>query len=456
MNKKTVSIVMCIVLLLGVVFAFTACNTTPPAEFELPTGSRPNYSSLFTAKDLAIIESGMKEDATAQEKKRAVMTLYNTANQSRLNTPLSLVVQESDAGIPLGSVIMHAFNLRSGDKWYYQLATEVSSNSSFMQTLVTEIAGYLKVGYTQGDGQYYYFSDLGGKYGCDCSLTVFPYASFGIPDNANAFEKPMTLAEFNDRLHVLTAIHEINNMNFCEDIIAEDAVITFENGYYTVKFSVDMDADEDLIKQWYAMPQADMKEGGQEIKCYNSYEATLEVWDNGYAKSYESHSDRLSESGLADGAPVDRFSYIWDENEIMELLKQDESIDKADAITFSVEDYIDYYSNPAFVEAKLGFFEILGIVLGCVAFVIIVVVVVVEVLAKKGKLPKLVAYRAKKKEKRQAKKAEKANAKINEGDVNATPSDEPIDEAFGVDAENDESAEEVAQEDVDEFTLEEE
>ena len=71
------------------------------------------------------------------------------------------------------------------------------------------------------------------------------------------------------------------------------------------------------------------------------------------------------------------------------------------------------YSNPDYVNTiNLGFFEILGIVLGCIAAVVIVIVVTIEVLVKQGKLPKLAAKREKAKQKRLAKKAAKQEKRI--------------------------------------------
>ncbi len=418
MQKKIICVFALVVVLTLAMGTFVACNGHLPSTFEMPEGSRPDKASLFSAQDVATINAAMQVGATQEQKKEAVMTLFSTANSSRINTPLSLVVQESDAGIDLGSVIMHAFNLRSGDKWYYQLATSVSSSSDFFDLILAATAGYLKVGYSTGDGNYYYFGELGAKFKCDCSIPTFPYATFVIPvdENAKPEDKPfanaMTLDEFNTKLNVLRSIHEINNMDFCKEIIADDPVITFENGVYKVAFAVDtLNADPVLLEKWYAMPQKDMQVGGQSINKYNSYTAVLEVWDNGYAKSFESHADR--DAGMASGKPVDRYTYIWEKSDIMALLKQDQSIDDVKTLVLrDVEDYIDYYSDPEFVDKELGVLEIVGIVLLVFVIVAIVLIVTIEVLVKKGKLPKIAARRAKKKAKRLAKKQARKDKKL--------------------------------------------
>lgn len=414
MQKKILITVLCVIVLSLSACSMVACNKDElPSVFEMPQGSRPDKASLFSAEDMSTINSALAPDATQEQLKAAVMALYDTANSSRIDTPLSLVVQESDAGISLGSVLMHSFNLRNGDKWYYQLATSVKTDSPVFDAILAITAGYLKVGYSTGDGNYYYFGELGPQFKCDCSVPTFPYATFVIPvdENAKPEDKPfadaMTLEEFNSTLNVLKSIHEINNMDFCKEIIADDPVITFSDGVYRVEFAVDtQNADAELLEKWYAMPQKDMQVGGQSIKQYNSYTAVLEVWDNGYAKSFESHADR--DAGMASGKPVDRFTYIWEEDDILDLLKQDQSVDNKTALVLhDVEDYINYYSDPEFVAKELGLIEKAAIVLAAIAAVIIVIVVTVEVLVKKGKLPKLAAHRAKKKAKRLARKQAK-------------------------------------------------
>ena len=466
MQKKIMCVFALVVVMTLTVGTFVACNGHLPSAFEMPEGSRPDKASLFSAQDVETINAALQVGATQEQKKEAVMTLFSTANSSRINTPLSLVVQESDAGIDLGNVIMHAFNLRSGDKWYYQLATSVSSSSDFFDMILAATAGYLKVGYSTGDGNYYYFGELGAKFKCDCSIPTFPYATFVIPVDENAkpedkpFAKPMTLDEFNTKLNVLRSIHEINNMDFCKEIIADDPVITFENGVYKVAFAVDtLNADPALLEKWYAMPQKDMQVGGQSINKYNSYTAVLEVWDNGYAKSFESHADR--DAGMASGKPVDRYTYIWEKSDIMDLLKQDQSIDDdvKTLVLRDVEDYIDYYSDPEFVDKELGELEIVGIVLLVIVVVAIVLIVTIEILVKKGKLPKIAARRAKKKAKRLAKKQARKDKKlgitptVNDADDMVVTAVEDIDDMVATAGEGTENTVAIATDDADDMTL---
>lgn len=426
MQKKIVGLTLCVVICLACALGMVACNNDEgdaPVEFTLPDGSRPSYDSLFSAEDKALLDKAVAGNATDDEMKEAVMVLYDTANNSRINTAKSLVVQESlanpkNAFAALATIKMHAVNLRDGDKWYYQLATNVDAGDPTLNAMFSIWSGYLKVGYCKGtddngDGEldYYYFGKVGADYNCDVSVGTFPYAKIAFPEGTKPFQESMTLAEFNDELNVLNEIHEICNMDFCKEIIADGAKITLENNLYKVNFSVDMNANSELLAKWFAMPKKDMAVGGQELKYYNYYNATLEVWDNGYAKYFESSANR--EAGMGSGSPLDKYAYVWNEDEIVNIVCTDTAIVEynensgKDVQVDSIDECLEFYTDHdhfQFVARKLNVFEIAGIVLGCIAAVIIAIVVTIEVLVKKGKLPKLAKRRADAKAKRLAKK----------------------------------------------------
>ena len=133
---------------------------------------------------------------------------------------------------------------------------------------------------------------------------------------------------------------------------------------------------------------------------------------------------------MASGKPVDKYSYIWDEQRILKLAKQDQAISFSDKKSIlSIDDYIEFKLEMKIVEKKLGSLEIAGIVIGCVVAVVIAIVVTIEVLVKKGKLPKLAAKREKKKQKRLEKKAAKQEKKIQLIDSDADGGEEKKAEA---------------------------
>lgn len=425
MKKRIIASLLCVAVIATSLFMVVACNdkdANTPTSFEMPVGTRPDYDSLISSTDKAIIDKGLAESAKAESDetkdqdaiKAAVMALYTVANKSRIETPISLVVQESDAGIKMGSVVMHAVNVRCGDKWYYQLAASANTDNALLKMILDATASFVKIAYSDGNGNYYYFNDMGEKYKSDCNVNTFPYATFVIPDDITLFDKALTKDEFNEAIHVLSgSIHEINNMDFCAEIIADNAKIKFENGYYTVDFAVDMTSDAELLEKWFAQAKLDMAAGKmpQILESYNYYTATLEMWDNGYAKYFESHSDR--NAGMGSGAPIDKYSYIWDEDVVEDIIKQDVAIKDTDAMHIrSIEDYVEFKQNPELVARRLTSLEIFGIVIGCIAAVVIVIVVTIEVLVKQGKLPKLAEKREKAKQKRLEKKAAKQEKRI--------------------------------------------
>lgn len=343
MKRKLFASIMCILMILSCAFMLISCsNTTKDREDNLAIthGLRPNYDSIFSEEDKALIDKAVGLNATTEEMKQAVIALYNTANKSRIQTPLSLVVQESNAGISLADVVMHAYNLRNGDSWYYQLATSVEPASDdpaakLLASITESFAGYVKVAYTLGDGDYWFFAGKGKDYSCDCSITTFPYSVIEIQEKDHPFETPCTLDEFNNKVHVLSnSIHEICNVDFSADILSDDITITYQDGYYKVTFSIDCD---NAGTEWYRKAQEDMNEGDNTIKSYQYYNAVLEVWDNGYAKSFYSSSKR--DAGMASGAPVDNFIYFWNEEEILALVFTDVNILEGTKIE-SVDDYL--------------------------------------------------------------------------------------------------------------------
>ncbi len=412
MRKKIGLLILSVVFLVSCAAVFAGCNKTNDNDLDLVGGRRPDYPSLIDGDIKSVIQAALDENADESVKKQAVIALYDIANASRKNTSLSLMLQNSVAGVALMSdvdIVMHAFNLKSGNRWYYQLATDVDTGSNFGNNLITIFAGLLKVAYTDANGDYYYSIIKGQESNCDCTLPTFPYATFDLT------QKPVkhSAESFKEELHYSESIHEINNMIFCEEIIADGSKITYdaENGVYKVEFSVDMNADYSLLKDWYALAQKDMQVSGNSINYYNYYNAVLEIWDNGYAKSYSCEYDR--DAGTASGKTKDEFTYLWTESEIMSLLREDGSIE-ASALMNTVEEYIEYYSNPETVAAKMSG-TLIGLIVAGVLIGIIIVgsisaAITVNVLIKKGKLPKLAAKREAKKARREEKKRARMSA----------------------------------------------
>jgi len=407
--KKKVSIIVTIVFLMVLLLSLVACNKTiEKSEFDLPVGSFPSsLDNNITSGELAIINAGMKNDATEDEKKSAVMTLYTIANNSRMNTPVSLMVQNTDMTpkINLGYVSMRGFTLKLNDSWFYQFAAQGVSDDSTAAMLLNALGSQqLQIAYTNGDGKYYYLKEMSDKPECDCSLTVFPYATFKVTKELTEYA---TEDEFQAARYYLTSQLEINNMNLQKDIIADNANITYDasSHIYKVEFAVDTkNSDSNKLKEWWACANKDLSDAGNSIESYDYWYATMEVWDNGYVKSFISSEKR--NAGMAGGETTNAFSYLYDESEIKTLLAQDARFGNT-ASTFSLNEFYNGYIQIANNKQPAQMSKLIKIVIivVCVLVVVIVgIIVTVEVLVKKGKLPKLAARRQRRKEKRLAKK----------------------------------------------------
>ncbi len=409
-------------------YAEDAAEKDKYRTFIFPQGTRPDRDSLINAEDSALIHSALEDGADAATLKQAAIKLYDIANESRMgNHGASLMLQESYMGIKsLGGsmsanmdfkdaaaiVKMRGFTLKDGEDWYNQFAAAVLGEGSMgglMQVL--GVSTMIKLNYHLSSEPDKYYFNLMNKpsevptYAINCDLDTFPYQSFSVTQEATAYD----LDGFKNAVNILDAPNEIYNMEFMPEILGDDVTIKHEDGLYKVHFTVDPNADKELLERWFRLPQKDMKEGNQEIKSYLKYICELEVWDNGYVKSY--FAEYARDAGMGSGLTVDKFNYIWKDDEILNIISSDHRLKKEGIndknILKTYEDYIRYYIDQDIVASTMPPLYIALIVIGAVVFAVIVAVVVVEILIRKGKLPKLAAKREAKKQKSIAKKAAK-------------------------------------------------
>lgn len=424
MKRKVLSIILVLVLVLTSV-SLVACNkdaTISKDTWNLPVGSKPSYSTLISAENQTIIDQAVEysklDSRTVEQEaviKSAVFAMYNIANGSRINTPLSLMVQKTDmipSSFPVGVVGMRGFTLKVGDKWYYQFAAQGQTDDEFITALLSAFSQQLQIAYTEGDGNYYYQKVAGEEPECDCNVSQFPYATFKVTQDFNKYDEE----GFQNVRYYLKSQMEINNMDLSKEIIADGAKITYDSvaGLYNVQFAVDTkNSDKDLLSKWWAQANKDMSDADFSITGYEYWYATMELWNNGYVKSFISDENR--EAGMGGGKTTNAFEYLWVEDEIVSLLKQDARFAEVAVDTFAVDEFIDAYVEVAHnkVPARLGKLAKIGIivgsVLGAIIISIIITVIVVETGLKKGKYPKLAAKRQAKKEKKLAKKEARKN-----------------------------------------------
>lgn len=461
--RKFVCISLIIVLLLTSAVLFVACNkeeeVASTGEFlkDVATkfATRPSgFDSLFDAAAKSVIDKGVTEaqkddDDTSKDVeaiKDAVMLLYNTANNSRLNNEhqkkgVSLMVQRSLGGNEQGRVYMNGFTLQSGGKWYYQLASQAAKGDvagfETIAKIMSPIAGNLQVAYTLDSNKYNYAYIMGTATQMDCTSNVFPYASFIIPKG----EEPKEYENFDaykaDR-NCRDGQLELNNMRIYRELL-KDCQISYDSakGCYSVTFAIDCEnGDEELLKDFQANSRLDLDIGVKSFTINNTisgWRAELEVWDNGYVRAFRSYEDWamivkvIGMNVPVESHPSNEFVYVWNTKDIIDIISKDERLDTTlrsntfEQDNVKIEKCIDYYAKLAQNGSVFVFdwFTFSLALAGSVVGAIIIVAIVLAILFKKGKLPKLQAAIERDKERRKAIKAQDIEDKSEKKEIKA-------------------------------------
>lgn len=447
--RKFVCVSLIIVLLLTSAVLFVACNkedkVASTGEFLKDianVATRPSdFDSLFDAAAKSAIEKGVAEaqksddDETKDQEaiKDAVMLLYNTANNSRLNNEhqkkgVSLMVQRSLGGNEQGRVYMNGFTLQSGGKWYYQLASQAAKGDvagfETIAKIMSPIAGNLQVAYTLDSQKYNYAYIMGTATQMDCMSNVFPYASFIIPKGDEPKEYENFDAYKADR-NCRDGQLELNNMRIYRELL-KDCKISYDSAKhcYSVKFAIDCEnGDEELLKDFQSNSRLDLDIGVKSFTINNTisgWRAELEVWDNGYVRAFRSYEDWamivkvIGMNVPVESHPSNEFVYVWNTEEIIKIISQDERLEttlRSNTLAqdnVKIEKCVDYYANIAQNNSVFVFdwFTFSLALAGSVVGAIIIVAIVLAILFKKGKLPKLQAAIERDKARRKAIKAQ--------------------------------------------------
>ena len=460
--RKFVCVSLIVVLLLTSAVLFVACNkeeevssTGEFLKYVAKNATRPSdFESLFDAAAKSVIDKGVAEaqkddDDTSKDVeaiKDAVMLLYNTANNSRLNNEhqkkgVSLMVQRSLGGNEQGRVYMNGFTLQSGGKWYYQLASQAAKGDvagfETIAKIISPIAGNLQVAYTLDSNKYNYAYIMGTATQMDCTSNVFPYASFIIPKG----EEPKKYENFDaykaDR-NCRDGQLELNNMRIYRELL-KDCQISYDSteGCYSVTFAIDCEnGDEELLKEFQANSRLDLDIGVKSFTINNTisgWRAELEVWDNGYVRAFRSYEDWamivkvIGMNVPVESHPSNEFVYVWNTDEIVKIVSDDKRLEATlrsntfEPDNVKVEKCIEHYANLAQSGSEFVFdwFTFTLAFAGSVVGAIIIVAIVLAILFKKGKLPKLQAAIERDKERRKAIKAQDIEDKSEKKELKA-------------------------------------
>ncbi len=431
--KKHLAIVLVATLVI-LSSLFVACNAQRGgSDIVLQEGSTPQLESLFDEQTQNLINDAISS-TDESVKKDAVVALYSVANNSRINSSLGLMIQKSVSDGGMYTMIMNGFTLNLDSSWYYQLVTDVETGNETLDLVFGAVAGQVQVGYTTDKNVFNYVRISGNGGEQDCSVETFPYASFNLTKELVQYDE----AGFEDERNTLEDQLELVNLDLFKEVVADGSIIEDKGDYYEMSFAINTSADEEDIARWSAMGQEDMKGAGDTAyRVYNKWEAVLQVWKNGYAKSFVIAEDYTGYNLplINEGQTVSthEFVYLWNESEILSVLSESQSDKFSDAqkLTATVQNYFEAFTNQEIVKANLNIFEIVGIVAGCLVAIIIAIIVTVELLVKGGKLPKLAKKREEKKQKRLEKKAaksSKADEDVQEENLNSDAP--PIDVVF--------------------------
>ncbi len=413
MQKRDVLTFCC-----ALVFVLLLCTTlfacdkkgdvTQKHALNLEEGSYPGaLPANYQGEELDAVAQGLKNSASAEDVRKAVLAMYNVANRSRKSADLSLMIQHTNAGD--GFMLFQGFELKSGNAWYYQLPTQ--SPYPILESTIS----YTTLAYTL-DSETFYFAHLDSSSHPVCKdQNVFPYGTFIRNNNPDAYN----FDEYKEHRFFLDDQLELCNMKFSLEMVDETSEIAYDadNHVYKVKLVTNCTLDDDTMREWYEQA---FKEGNTyapfNAKCttrhYYYWNAEFEVWENGYVKSLSYSEKWDSDNSLVNSDAVSKFEFFYDEDEIMAIVKQDArytSLDEEKQAEFvSPLSFIEFYSNaPISKQIVLLDWHIILIVLGSVIIAIVAVVVGVEVAVKNGRLPKLAAKREAAKQKRLAKKQAK-------------------------------------------------
>lgn len=476
--RKFVCISLMIAVLATSAFFLVACNSddqvVSTGEFLKDVANvvkMPDFASLFTEDDNAVITKGVEEAAKATDDaardeeaiKDAVMLLYNTANTSRLNNEknkkgTSLMVQRSLGGNAQGRVYMNGFTLQSGGKWYYQLASQAAKGDvagfETIARIMSPIAGNLQVAYTLDSQKYMYAYIMGTATQMDCSSNVFPYATFTIPKGEEPKEYDGFEAYQADR-NCRDGQLELNNMRIYRDLL-KDCQISYDaqKQCYTVKFAIECeDGDKEHINDFQAKSRLDLDIGVKSFTINNTisgWHAELEVYKNGYARAFRSYEDWqmivkvIGMNVPVESHPSNEFVYAWNNDEILRIIGGDSRIEttlRTNTLAsddVKIEKCIDYYANIAQNGSVFVFdyFTFTLALVGSVVGAMIIVAIVLTILFKKGKLPKLQAAIERDKARRKAISAQNKEDKEEKKELKAEKKEERAERRAEKHAEN--------------------
>lgn len=351
--------VISVIIIMAIITVFTmGCHKDPyiPDALDVEAGSMPDSACAIIGDELALINAGLDEDATEAEVKTAVLALFNAAD--RVQREANLVFTISDGGGYAksgaeGYMTVRGFYFRNGNSYYSQSAGEVTDANVgpiAATTIARNMLDQLSRTYTADMQTFYREKAEEGKYANKPDVSAYDHFPYVTADFARCTSETFNHEEWIEEARILNNVGELSNFDFNVNAI-KDAEISHntDEHFYQLKFSLDTSNKDDAYVDVVNFAREGLREASNSDDLdYVVYDVIMEVWDNGYIRSFSSVENWEATlnilggiHGVSDSSNVT--VYYWDWEEIEEVIDD-------------CEDYDDMESPEDFLEA-LKWFE---------------------------------------------------------------------------------------------------
>ncbi|NCA66933.1 MAG: hypothetical protein EOM87_02595 [Clostridia bacterium] len=345
---KKFLIVISVILL----FALTAtmavgCKQPTPVEpLDIEAGSRPDFANGITASELVVINAGLASNATDAQRKAAVLCLFYAADRIQLAADTLFKISDGSGYAKSGAegnMTVRGFYFRSGSSFYSQTAGQITSaNVGSLIPNATNVARNMldQLGrtYTPDMETFYRQKAEDGKGANKPNVAAYDHFPYVSADYSKCKAEEFTLEQWRTKDRILNTVGELSNFAFNVNAI-KDAEISLneEEHFYRIEFALDTGnkgTDYDDVVNF-------AREGLREASTsdnldYVIYNVTLEIWDNGYIRTFSSVENweatlkiyGLKLDGVSDSSNTT--SYYWDWEEIKDVIDDYEAYDEAE------------------------------------------------------------------------------------------------------------------------------
>jgi len=310
-KKLALIIVASVILLIGIaVGLFFLIGALLAEDIEIVQGefhnTPPAVESTYSADELALIESAMEKNASADTIKQAIALIYTKANYNKIhNAPQAITVLQgyggADALGAVGSMAVRGFKVQAGSEFYYQKAAPiVECDPVSLQKPLSDLLEQQERVYTNGVDDFRYTGTLKGPSARidlddeDHPMTkTIPFIPVKVPKKS-AIKSAESKEAFYEIGYYLEDPREITNFNIKAEYIVlkelEDGEAYIEecqtedgDHFYLCRFSMLIEGEGHDACVDKARAYLRKSANSTDLE-YLQFDVTLEVWTNGFFK----------------------------------------------------------------------------------------------------------------------------------------------------------------------------